>query len=79
MIEVFYVPCPCGDTGVERTPNKSQHTKLTLENKSSRRSCRDSRSQPFDYECGVLTKKLSRLHGSILSIISSSTPCSSKS
>ena len=23
--------CHCGNTGVERTPNKSQHTKLTLE------------------------------------------------
>ena len=26
--------CHCGNTGVERTPNKSQHTKFTLENKS---------------------------------------------
>ena len=25
--------CHCGNTGVERTPNKSQHTKLTLEDK----------------------------------------------
>ena len=25
--------CHCGNTGVERTPNKSQHTKLTLEKK----------------------------------------------
>ena len=25
--------CHCGSTGVEWTPNKSQHTKLTLENK----------------------------------------------
>ena len=25
--------CDCGNTGVERTPNKSQHTKLTLEKK----------------------------------------------
>ena len=25
--------CHCGHTGVERTPNKSQHTKLTLEKK----------------------------------------------
>ena len=23
--------CHCGNTGVELTPNKSQHTKLTLE------------------------------------------------
>ena len=26
--------CHCGDTGVERTPNKSQHTKLTLAKKT---------------------------------------------
>ena len=25
--------CHCGNTGVEHTPNKSQHTKLTLEKK----------------------------------------------
>ena len=25
--------CHCGNTGMERTPNKSQHTKLTLEEK----------------------------------------------
>ena len=25
--------CHCGNTGVERAPNKSQHTKLTLEKK----------------------------------------------
>ena len=25
--------CHCGNTGVERTPNKSQHTELTLEKK----------------------------------------------
>ena len=25
--------CHCGNAGVERTPNKSQHTKLTLEKK----------------------------------------------
>ena len=31
MTGVFYVPL--GDAGVERTPNKSQHTKLTLEKK----------------------------------------------
>ena len=26
-----FLTCHCGNTGVERTPNKSQHTKLTLE------------------------------------------------
>ena len=30
--------CHCGNTGVERTPNKSQRTKLTLEKKILRRS-----------------------------------------
>ena len=28
-----YFTCYCGDTGVERTPNKSQHTQLTMEKK----------------------------------------------
>ena len=59
MTGVFY-ECHSGNTGVERTPNKSQHTTLTLEKKISRRSCRDSNSQPFDRESGALTNKLSR-------------------
>ena len=46
--------CHCGNTGVKRTPNKSQHTKLTLRRKFSPRFCRDSNSQPFDHESGVL-------------------------
>ena len=29
----LYVYLDCGNTGVERTPNKSQHTKLTQEKK----------------------------------------------
>ena len=29
-----YFTCHCGNTGVERTPNKSQHTKLTLKKKT---------------------------------------------
>ena len=34
MTRTFYrITCHCGNTGVERTPNKSQHTKLTLETK----------------------------------------------
>ena len=41
--------------GMERTPNNSQHTKLTLEKKISRRSCRDSNSPPLDQESGALT------------------------
>ena len=27
--------CHCGNTGVERTPNKNQHTKLTMQKKNS--------------------------------------------
>ena len=53
--------CHYGNTGVERTPNKNQHTKLTQEKKFSRRFCRDSNSQPFDHKSGALTNKLSRL------------------
>ena len=30
---LLFFTCHCGNTGVERTPNKSQHTKLTLEKK----------------------------------------------
>ena len=39
--------------------NKSQHRKLTLERKFSRRSCRDSNPRPFDHESGALTTELS--------------------
>ena len=39
---------------MERTPNKSQHIKSTLEKKFSCRSSRDSNSQSFDHESGAL-------------------------
>ena len=39
--------------------NKSQHIKLTLEKKISRRSNRDSNPRPFDHEFGALTTELS--------------------
>ena len=42
--------CHCDNTRVERTPNKSQHTKFILDC----RSCRDSNSQPVDHESGAL-------------------------
>ena len=29
----MHITCHCGTTGVEQTPNKSQHRKLTLEKK----------------------------------------------
>ena len=52
------------DVKPDHRPNKSQHIKLTLKkNIFSRRSCRDSNSQPFDHESGALTSKLSRLPG----------------
>ena len=38
--------------------NKSQHKKSTLENKFSRRSCRDSNPRPFSHESGTLTTEL---------------------
>ena len=37
--------CYCDNMGVEQTPNKSQHTKLTLEKKML---------PPIDYESGAL-------------------------
>ena len=49
--------CHCGNTGVERTPYKSQHRKPTLEkkvNKFSQGSCRNSNSQSFNNESGAL-------------------------
>ena len=41
---------------MERTPNKSQYTKLTLEKKILPPSCRDSNSQSFDHEPGALNQ-----------------------
>ena len=46
--------CHCRNTAVERTPNKGQHRKFTLEKKFSSRFCRDSNSQTFDHESGTL-------------------------
>ena len=39
--------------------NNSQHRKLTLEKKISRRSCRNSNPRPFDHESRALTTELS--------------------
>ena len=60
MTRVFYVPLR--NLQVERTSNKSQHTKLTLEKKilPLLLLVRDSKSQPFDHESGALNDKLSR-------------------
>ena len=53
--------CHCGDTGLERTPYKSQHTKLTPEKKILPPLLPDPNSTPFDHESGALINKLSRL------------------
>ena len=53
--------CYCGNTGVERTPNKESAHKVDWRRKFSRCSCRDSNSQSSDHESGALTRyKLSR-------------------
>ena len=41
--------CLCGITGVEQTPQKSQHRKLTLKKKIPLLLLQDSNSQPFDH------------------------------
>ena len=46
--------CHCGNTGVERTPNKSQHRKLTLEKKIPPPLLRDLNSHRINHEFGAL-------------------------
>ena len=46
--------------GMERTPNKSQHTKLTLEKKILPPLLPGFELATFDHESGALTSKLSR-------------------
>ena len=58
--------CYCGNTGVERTPNKESAHKVDWRRKFSRCSCRDSNSQSSDHESGALTNKLSRLKNILL-------------
>ena len=55
--------CHCGNTGVARTPNKNQHTKLTLEKKILLPLLPgfELTNFRFDYESGALTNKLFRL------------------
>ena len=53
--------CHCGNMGVERMLNKSQHTNLILKKKILLRcSCWDSNLQLFDHKSCVLTNKLSQ-------------------
>ena len=47
--------CHCGNTGLERTPNKSQHTKLTLEAKILPPLLPGFELTSFDHESGALT------------------------
>ena len=53
--------CHCGNMGVDQTPNKTQHPKLTLEKKILQPLLPGFELQPFDHESGALTNKLSRL------------------
>ena len=53
--------CHCSNTGLERTPNKSQYTKLTQNKKIIPCSCQDLNLQPFDHESGILSPELSWL------------------
>ena len=54
--------CHCSNTGVERTPNKSQHTKLPLEKKTVCPLLTEFKLATFDHKSVALTNKLSRLH-----------------
>ena len=53
--------CHCGSTGMERTPNKSQHRKLTPEKKILPPLLPGFELATFRSEPGALTNKLSRL------------------
>ena len=53
--------CHCGNTGVERTPNKRQHIKLTLEKEILPHFLLGFELPTFDHESGALTNELSRL------------------
>ena len=53
--------CHCGNTGVERTPNKNQHTKLTKEKKNSPPLLLGFEPSTFRSRVRRSTNKLSRL------------------
>ena len=46
--------CHCSNVGVERTLNKSEHRKFTLEKEILPLFCGDSNSQPFDHKSSTL-------------------------
>ena len=47
-------PCHCGNTGVERTPKKSQHRKVRLEKKSSPAASSGNRIRDLSTTCPSL-------------------------
>ena len=51
--------CHCGNTGAERTPNKSQHRKLNVEKKILPPPMPDSNSQHFGHKSGVYLQAIS--------------------
>ena len=53
--------CHCGNTGVEPTPKKSQHTKLSLEKKILPLLLLGFGLATFDNESATLSNKLFRL------------------
>ena len=53
--------CHGGNMGVERTPNESQHTRLTLEKKILLPLLPGYELATFDQESGAFTNKPSRL------------------
>ena len=59
MTGIFYVLLRLHGGGTD----KSQHRKLTVRRKFTRRSCRDSNPRPFDHESGALTTEPSPLSG----------------
>ena len=78
--------CHCGSTDVERTPNKSQHTKLILQKKilpplppglelaTFRSPVRDSYQQAILASCEKKEKKSRRLNSSTIKMIIVATP-----
>ena len=51
---------PWGNTGVERTPNKSQRSKVSLEKYKENSATVAAGIRTLDHESGALTNKLSR-------------------
>ena len=56
--------CHCGNTVMERTPNKSQHTKLTLENNNNNNNNNNNKSPAAP--AGIRTRNLSITNPALL-------------